>query len=397
MKPKQMLPRGIRRRGDSLIVCFALGDGTVERRSVGPVAVQWAKQQREIWKRQVAEGRYVKRQPKVPLVSHTVADLWEVYLRDYRNRSGKDGGRLKIAWVHLKPMFDSTLVTEVSTNMVNYYIETRRAEGMQNGTINRETALLRAMFKLGTRVTPPMVERMPAFPPRLKENPPRTGFVTDREYAQLKAHCDKLWLRALIAVAYSFGFRKGELLNLRVRQIDLLDQWIELESGTTKNGEARKVHMTTEVRELMASCVRGKNPDGYVFTRDDGSPVVDPREDWYTLCAKSGLGRYVPAKRKDGKDYERYVGLNLHDFRRSAIRNMTRRGVGDKTAMRISGHKTFSVFQRYNIVDEADLMQASELIERGRHLDAGADERVPALHEAGKTDTRTDTSNVAHS
>ena len=114
-----------------------------------------------------------------------------------------------------------------------------------------------------------MVDRTPAFPRKLKENAPRTGFVGDKEYAKLKANCKAPWLRALIAAGYSFGFRKGELLNLRVRQIDLLDRWIDLETGTTKNGEARKVRMTTEVFELMRGCVRSKGPDDYVFTRDE--------------------------------------------------------------------------------------------------------------------------------
>ncbi len=234
---------------------------------------------------------------------------------------------------------------------------------------------------------------MPAFPRKLKENAPRTGFVGDKEYAKLKANCKAPWLHALVAAAYSFGFRKGELVNLRVLQIDLLDRWIDLETGTTKNGEARKVRMTTEVFELMRGCVRGKDPDDHVFTPDekrkDGklvrTRVVDPRDDWYTLCVKSGLGRWVPAKRKNGKHYLGYVGLHLHDFRRSAIRSMTRRGVGNHTAMRISGHKTFAVFQRYNIVDEADLIQASELIENRR--------QIPQV----QTGTKTDTSEVAHS
>jgi hypothetical protein len=138
--------------------------------------------------------------------------------------------------------------------------------------------------------------------------------------------------------------------------------------------------MTSGVFELIRECARGKGPNEYVFTRDDGSRIVDPRDDWYTLCVRSGLEQLVPAKRKNGKEYKRYVGLNLHDLRRSAIRNITRREVSNKTAMRISGHKAFPVFQRYNIVDEADLIHAFELIENGR--------QIPPV--------QTDTSTVAH-
>ena len=58
-------------------------------------------------------------------------------------------------------------------------------------------------------------------------------------------------------------------------------------------------------------------------------------------------------------------GLLLHDFRRSAVRNMIPRGVPQKIAREISGHKTDSVFNRYNIVSEADLRDAARRIEAG--------------------------------
>jgi integrase len=124
--------------------------------------------------------------------------------------------------------------------------------------------------------------------------------------------------------------------------------------------------MTGEVFQPMLEFARDKKPDDYVFTRASGQPIVDPRREWYSLCVASGLGNFIPAKRKNGQDYLQYVGLNLHDFRRSAIRNMTRRGVNDTTAMKISGHKTASVFRRYNIVDERDLVEVTRLIEAGR-------------------------------
>ena len=78
-------------------------------------------------------------------------------------------------------------------------------------------------------------------------------------------------------------------------------------------------------------------------------PVRDFRETWNQLCILAGC-----------------PGLLFHDLRRSAVRNMVRRGVIQKVAMDISGHKTISVFQRYNIVSEDDLAEAARKIESGQ-------------------------------
>jgi integrase len=162
--------------------------------------------------------------------------------------------------------------------------------------------------------------------------------------------------------AYNFGFRKGELLGLRKRQVDLLEGCIHLEDS--KSGDPRTIVMTETMRQLMLVLLRGKKDEDYLlFTREDGSRVVAPRKEWYSLCVSSGLGKYELVERKNGESYNKYVGLNPHDFRRSALRNMTRRGVAEKVAMTISGRSTRSVFDRYNIVDETDLAEASNKIE----------------------------------
>jgi integrase len=387
---KEKLPRGLTLRRNSIIATFALSDGTMARRSVGTLgftSVQECQRKRLEFMRQVELGTYVAPEARVKPTVFSVADLWNAYRRDYCNRGGKDSGRLEIGWNHLKSMFEKMHTGDVSTALVDGYIELRRKDGVQNRTINRETALLRAMFRHGTRVTPPMVDRVPAFPQRLKEPAARQGFIGDREYARLVANAKDLWVRAFIACSYNFGFRKGELLNLRVSAVDLFDGWIELRDGETKNGLARKVPMTTEVATLLAACVAGKKADAYVFTREGGGRVVDPRDEWYSLCVGSGLGQWIPSKRKNGEEFKAYRGLNLHDFRRSAIRNMTRRGVSETVAMRISGHKTASVFRRYNIVDERDLERAARLIEAGRQVPVSGSE----------TDTKSDTSSFLES
>jgi integrase len=275
-------------------------------------------------------------------------------------------------------VFGHLSANSICTSDIKNYIAKRRTLGRSNGTIDRELTLLKAMLRFAARQTPPMSERLTPFPKRLKESEPRKGFATYAQYTLLASNARQLWLRALIALAYAYGFRKSELLNMRVGQADFLNRWITLEPGTTKNGEAPRVKMTTEVFELMRACCRDKKLDDFVFTRVDGSRVIEPRKNWYTLCVASGLGQLIQVK-SGKRGYKQYVGLNLHDFRRAAVRNLVRAGVPERVCMDISGHRTRSIFDRYNIASEADLVPASKLIEADRQV-AG-----------GETDTKSDT------
>ena len=205
---------------------------------------------------------------------------------------------------------------------------------------------LKRMFSIAVRARKVYVA--PSFP-HLAERNVRKGFVEDAQYDVLAKACAAvgLWLRAMFEVAYNFGWRVSELQNLRVRQIDLSARTIRLEPGETKNDEGRTVVMTGLVYALLQQCVAGKQPDDYVFTRSGHRPINDFRGAWAKVCTEAKL----PA-------------LLFHDLRRTAVRNMVRRGIPERVAMTTSGHKTRSVFDRYNIVSESDLKEAAAKLER---------------------------------
>jgi integrase len=184
----------------------------------------------------------------------------------------------------------------------------------------------------------------------LEERNVRKGFVRDDQYDALARETGKvgLWLRTMFELAYTYGWRKGELAGLRVSQVDLAERTVELNPGETKNDQGRVVVMTAKAWELLHSCIAGKTSDELVFTRSDGSAVRNFRRIWGRACHAAG----VP-------------DLLFHDLRRSGIRNMRRQGIAEKVAMTISGHRTRSVFERYNIIDQADLKEAVARIEQG--------------------------------
>ena len=103
------------------------------------------------------------------------------------------------------------------------------------------------------------------------------------------------------------------------------------------------------VRELLIQCIQGKRGEDYLFTRENGMPVKDFRGSWAKVCEEAGL-----------------PGLHFHDLRRTAARNMRRGHVAEKVAMEIGGWKTTSVFHRYAIVDNQDIANAMEMLERSQ-------------------------------
>lgn len=399
------LPRGISRRGDSLVVTFALRDahcsdsehvadcicGRIERRSLGECTVTYAINRLREFKNQMREGTYEKR-ARLPErkreVVVLVGDLLESYLRNYRNRGKRAESRQLIAWQRLKSTFGSIPVDKLTTDAIEKYVEARRAGIVgemallsRNGTINRELSLLKAMLTHGTKVTPPRVASVPAFPDRLEESEPRQGFIEDAAYSVLASNAASLWLRTLLACAYSFGFRKNELLNLRVEQVDLIDRTITLERRQTKANVARRIFLTEETFRLLAACVTGKKLKDFVLTRANGEKVCEPRDEWAAMCVASGLGHWTKTEGCNGKEYWAYSGLTLHDLRRSAIRRMVRSGITETVAMKISGHSTRKVFDTYDISSDADKREAARKIERG-----------PATIQQPSTDTKTLTS-----
>jgi hypothetical protein len=87
---------------------------------------------------------------------------------------------------------------------------------------------------------------------------------------------------------------------------------------------------------------------------EDGRRIKDFGKAWIEACMRAGL----VTKGDDGKQRPERL---FHDLRQSGIRNLVRAGVPEKVAMLISGHKTRSVFERYNIVDEPDRDEANVL------------------------------------
>ena len=305
------------------------------------------------------EGRVAIGAPALPRLERIrFAEIADALIEHYRVTGDR---QFRDVHVKLKPVracFDHQRLVSIDQARLTAYIATRQAAGLSNATINRELALLGKTLRLaeerGQMLRVPRVHL-------LQESAPRSGFFERADFERVRKHLAKRPdLQLAISLANTFGWRmQSEVLQMQLSQIDLAAGTLRLEPGTTKNRERRTVYLTPELIPLVSEQIERVKALSrklnrvvpYLFPnlrkgRFQGSRLRDFRKAWLTACRKAGL-----------------IGMLRHDFRRSAVRNLVRSGVGETVAMKISGHKTRSVFDRYNITSDADLRDAARKLQ----------------------------------
>jgi len=239
-------------------------------------------------------------------------------------------------------------VTRITTDAAREFVRKRRDAGIGNAAINRSLAALRRMLKLAKQE-----KKIPDVPfiEFQKEPSARKGFLPTNKFEELLAQFPTN-LKPLVAFLYFCGVRVGEALQIEWAQVDLNKRLIRIEDEQTKTGEPRIVPLPS-ILVMMLEGIEPKTERVFDST--------NLRKEWRKACAAVGLGRIIEI---ESKKYDpRYEGLTIHDFRRSAIRNLINAGVPEKVAMQISGHKTRSVFDRYHIVSTEDVINAMRRVE----------------------------------
>lgn len=290
------------------------------------------------------KGRKLYRTPsKQVLMNELFDDLLANYERKENNSTRDTSLRVK---KHLRPAFGDMAAESIGTDEIEKYITARKKSGAANATINKELAYLRRTFRLAWKRTPRKISTYPAVE-LLPTNNIRTGFMRKEDYVKLR-DAMPLHLRLLFVVDYHTGGRRGELLQLRWRDVYLGEKRFFLSPEITKTKDGRWVPIYGDmIEEFNGQNVRRPGGCDLVF-HENGGEMKTFYKAW-----KSALKRA-----------EMDPALTFHDLRRTAVRNMVRAGIPRKVAMQISGHKTESVFERYNITDEQDLLDAAAKMEQ---------------------------------
>jgi integrase len=269
----------------------------------------------------------------------TLAELLDRLLDDYRMRERKS---LATTHYHLQPvrrLLEGCTAIEVNGPKIKWYIARRLEEGAKNATINRELAAIRRAFHLGKAAG--QVREVPPFP-SLSENNVRRGFFEWQDAETIIRFLPD-YLKDLAWFTFYTGWRRGEVTALQWDMVNRVERLITL--TTTKNNRGRVLALEGELWEIIERRWADRALVPWVFHRH-GQRIQRFYKAWATACQAAGI-----------------PGRHFHDFRRTTVRNLTRAGVREKVAMDLTGHKTRSVFDRYNITSESDLREAAKQLQ----------------------------------
>jgi integrase len=200
-----------------------------------------------------------------------------------------------------------------------------RLQSVKPATIYQELALLRRMFNVA-------IKEWAWF----KDNPvsrlsfsvgnrnARDRWLTlDEEQLLLEKATNPVWLRSLLMVALHTGMRRGEILDLRWKNIDLLTRLIRVVK--TKNGEKRSVPMSNTLFTLFQD-MKVRDISGRVFPISKSSV----RHAFDDTVEKAGL-----------EDFR------FHDLRHTFATRLVQNGVDVFKVKELLGHKTITMTMRY--------------------------------------------------
>jgi integrase len=296
---------------------------------------------------EIVDGRLI-----VSAVERTrFQDLAELLINDYEINGRRSVARVKRSINHLRDFFGLSRATEITADRVSAFIAFRKRQGAANASINRELAALKRMFRLGKRVG--KVAEIPHISLLMEDNV-RKGFFEREQFDAVLGHLPE-YLKPVVEVAYVTGWRvTSEILSRQWQHVDFGAGWLRLEPGETKNRKGRNFPFTQRLRTILTEqrkrtaavelAIGGPVP--WVFHRR-GAPIKSYYVSWRKACTEAGMADRL-----------------LHDFRRTAVRNLERAGVPRSDTMAMVGHLTESIYRRYAISDEASLRESAAKVDK---------------------------------
>ena len=330
----------------------------------------------------------------------TVNELLDALQKDYELRN-KWSNRSASTFKAPRAKFGAWRATAVSSEAIAAWQLELREQKYADATINRFCQVLGQSFKLA--IENKRLANAPVIKHLSEVGNERQGFFETADFGSVVSNLPD-HLRDFCRFGFATGKRRGSIKSLRWS--DVSDGIIYFGAKNVKARKAESVPIEGDVKEILERCrakMVWKTKDGqsrfseYVF-HHEGRPIGDFRKAWAAACVVAGIGKYACPQCDGDVDAEhhcdncsavwtkeklKFLGSRLfHDLRRTASRNMIRAGVPQSVAMRITGHRTDSMFRRYAITDEGQKREALERTQE--YLRAAAEQQKQVTINTGR-------------
>jgi integrase len=313
--------------------------GQRRRERIGPSKAAAEQRLREVLNART-EGRHIQKDWAAKV---TLGELcsWYMSLTEVRAKASYDRDEDSIE--NLKRLLgENTKIRDLSVGKVESYQRKRLDERspvhpsskIRPATVNRELSCLKTIMNRAVRHGK-LRENPISDAKKLQENNVRERILTPDEFGRLLNASDD-HLKPVILVAYFSGMRKSEILGLTWDEVDLEKGFIRLHAQRTKTRVGRSIPLHPKVKEALTTLQREVSSERVFLHR--GKPLLDVKKSYRSACKRAGIEDFT-----------------FHDLRHCAINALRVAGNDYFKIMTVSGHRTMSVFKRYNLVTEEEL------------------------------------------
>jgi integrase len=254
--------------------------------------------------------------------------------------------------------FGDFRAVDLTMDDLETYKQKQRADGYADATVNRVLEMLRRAYNRAVSAKRFNQADVPTFELHHEDNT-REGNFTEQQLADVLANLPD-YLQDFTLWASQTGQRKGELSQLTFGMLD--GDVLRIPGSICKNKKGRVLPLTEELKKILArrKAARQIERDGTVEVCDlifhkDGQRLGQCQKEWIRAVKAANCPDRI-----------------FHDLRRFAVTNLVNAGIPQSIAMKVSGHKTQSMFARYNIELPEEVREAMEAVWEKRMQAKGA-------------------------
>ena len=294
----------------------------------------------------------------MPEAKMTFQELTDWYLNLEQVKKLARYRQIKIGLGKFNSQFGATLLGNIQPADIENCQAKRKAEDKADATVDDEIGAVKTMVKKGfenRKVGADTFRTFEKVKKLLKRNSnARDRILSPEEFGNLKKHLPS-HQKPVVVMGYWTGMRLGEILCLTWDKVDLEGRFIRLEPEDTKDDEPRLVPIMDKLYNELVTLpnrLSGIGEDNHVF-QYMGKPLNSIDTGLKRACERAGIlyGRKIKG------------GFTFHDLRHTFNTNMRKAGVDKSVIMKITGHSSEEMFNRYNTVDAEDAREAVDQLQ----------------------------------